>query len=247
MNTQSSKADSTATAPRNTKPAPKRGPKPAFSPTQIALAAIRIADKEGLDAVTMQRVAHALGLTTMALYRYFPGKAELVAIMIDSAGEPSPRFEDSSLPWKERLRAWAHSCAAIYRHHPWFLQATTIRRTLMGPNELSWMEAALKMLTESGLSPASAYNAFFAIIGHVRAHAMFQQIKTQTSSPRKFTRDLSRLLQSEAGKYPALQAVLDSGAFDAHPAQTFDFGLSCILDGISAQTHIGSKRTSRTK
>ena len=232
----------TANHVQSAKPASKRGPKPACSPAQIGLAAIRVADKEGLESITMQRVAREVGLTTMALYRYFPGKAELIAIMIDSAGDPSPRFQDPSLSWKNRLRQWARSCAAIYRHHPWFLEATTIRRTLMGPHELSWMEAALNMLTDARLSPSQAYNAFLAVIGHVRAHAMFEQIKRRQASPRKWARDLSRLLQSDGGNYPQLHAVLDSGALDADPSQTFEFGLTCILDGIGLQARIRPRR-----
>ena len=215
------------------KPVPTRGPKPAHTATEIGLTAIRIADKEGLEAVTMQRVAKEVGLTTMALYRYFPGKAELIAIMIDSAGEPSPAFGNSSMSWKGRVREWARRCAAIYRDHPWFLEATTIRRTLMGPNELMWMEAALQMLIEAGLPAKEAYQAFLAVIGHVRAHATFAQMKAQTPSPRKWIRDLSRLLRSQGGRYSALQAILESGAFTANPEETFECGLTWILEGIS--------------
>lgn len=224
----------TQTRSRRAKPAPKRGPKPSHSPAEIASAAIGIADKEGLEAVTMHRVAREVGLTTMALYRYFPGKAELMATMIDSSGEPSPRFEDSSLPWKERVRAWARSCAAIYRNHPWFLEATTIRRTPMGSNELSWMEAALEMLSDARLAPSEAYHAFLAVIGHVRAHAMFEQMKSRTASQRKWIRDLSRQLSAEGGKYFALRAVLESGALREGSEQAFEEGLTWILEGISA-------------
>jgi hypothetical protein len=52
----------------------------------------------------------------------------------------------------------------------------------MGPNELSWMEAALQMLTPAGLSPNEAYHAFLAVIGHVRAQAMFEQDERQVSA-----------------------------------------------------------------
>ena len=226
---------------RRAKPAPKRGPKPSHDPAEIASAAVRIADKEGLEAVTMQRIARAIGLTTMALYRYFPGKAELIAAMIDSAGEPFSRSQDSSAPWKDRLREWARRCAAIYRNHSWFLEATTARRTLMGPNELAWMEAALQMLSDAGLAPNEAYHAFLALIGHVRAHAMFEQMKSRTMSPRNRIRDLSRLLSAEGGRYSALQAVLESGAFAEGSVKAFEEGLTWILEGISA-----SRRGSRT-
>ena len=74
-------------APR---PRPTRGPKPALTLGQIADAAIAVADAEGLAAVSMQRVAADLGYTKMSLYRYLPGKAELVAAR-PGGGRCSPR------------------------------------------------------------------------------------------------------------------------------------------------------------
>ena len=60
-----------------------RGPKPGMSARQIAAAAVEIADAEGLDAVSMRRVADHLGTGAMSLYRYIPGKAELLDLMVD--------------------------------------------------------------------------------------------------------------------------------------------------------------------
>jgi AcrR family transcriptional regulator len=215
------------------KRAPTRGPKPGLTTNEIAHAAIRIADTEGLAAVTMQRLARHLGVTTMALYRYFPGKAELLALMIESAGGPDPRFGKPSAPWHARLRVWARRCAAIYRDHPWFLEATTLRQTVMGPNELSWMEAALAMLAEAGLPPKERYYAFLAIIGLIRGHATFEQIKKRQQSPRKWARGLGKLLRTKGDQFSALQETLESGALAANPRESFEYALTCILDGIS--------------
>ena len=90
------------------KPPPTRGPKPSLSRVQIARAAIHLADKEGLAAVTMQRVAREVGRTTMALYRYFPSKAAVIALMIDSVADSSVHFAKPSLLWSTRLKDWAH-------------------------------------------------------------------------------------------------------------------------------------------
>jgi AcrR family transcriptional regulator len=227
------------------RPAPTRGPKPGLSTTQIARAAIVIADAEGLEAITMQRVARKLGVTTMALYRYFPGKAALVSVMIDCAGGSAPNCGNPSTPWKDRLREWARLCASIYRNHPWFLEATTVRRSVMGPNELSWMEAALATLAEAGLSPKETYYAFLAIIGHIRAYATFEQMRSASGSASKWIRDLGELLRSDAGRYPTLQAALGSGAFSGNPASAFDFGLNSILDGI--RISVRHRKESRLK
>jgi AcrR family transcriptional regulator len=217
------------------KPAPSRGPKPTLSTDQIARVAIRLADEEGLAAVTMQRLAREVGLTTMALYRYFPAKADLVALMIDSASDSPLHLGKPSLPWNTRLREWAHRCLAIYTEHPWFLEATSSRDGVMGPNELLWMEAALAMLAESGLGPKERHHAFLAIIGHVRGHATFQQIGTLTGARKEWGRELTQMLQSEATRYPILLEIVRSGGFSENVGGAFEFGLNCILDGIHAR------------
>lgn len=224
---------------------PSRGPKPALSTKEIAKAAIRIADAEGLDAVTMQRVARASGVTTMALYRYFPGKSELLSVMIDSAGGSPLTFGMPLTPWKDRLMEWARRCAAIYQKHPWFLEATTTRRSVMGPNELSWMEAALALLAEAGLPPKESYYAFLAIIGHIRGYATFERLKG--NSPRRWVRELSQLLQEEGSRYTVLQATLGSGAFSENSDAAFEYGLHCILDGISASNRKPGVKTRTAK
>lgn len=84
---------------------------------EIARVAIRLADEEGLAGVTIQRLAREVGLTTMALYRYFPAKADLVALMIDSASDSPLHFGKPSLPWSTRLKEWARRCLAIYKDH----------------------------------------------------------------------------------------------------------------------------------
>ena len=121
-------------------PAPSRGPKPAITLTGIAEAAIRIADAEGLDAVSMQRIAGELPVTKMALYRYVPGKTELLAVMSDLAMGAPP--ERPGLAWRAALQTWAMDLYAGFTRHPWLLQST-IGRRLLGPNELAWMEQGL--------------------------------------------------------------------------------------------------------
>jgi AcrR family transcriptional regulator len=217
------------------RPPPSRGPKPALSTSEIARVAIELADAEGLDAITMQGVARKVGVTTMALYRYFPGKADLLDLMIDSASDSAPNFGKPTLPWSTRLKGWARRCLAIYQNHPWFLEATSVRRSIMGPNELLWMEAALAMLSESGLASADRHSAFLALIGQVRGHATFQEIKKYGESAEEWTYDLAHVLESEAGRYPALMKALDSGAFSKKPARAFEFAVDCILDGIRAR------------
>jgi AcrR family transcriptional regulator len=214
---------------------PKRGPRPSVSKEEIARTAILLADNEGLPAVTMQRIAREVGLTTMAIYRYFPGKADMVALMIDSVADSSLHFGKPSSSWSSRLKKWAQCCLAIYRDHRWLLEATATRQTPMGPNELAWMEAALAMLAESGLELKKQHHAFFTIIGHVRGHATFEQAGRSRAAGKAWMRDLTQTLQQKPDRYPTLLHVLNSGAFSESITGAFEFGLDCILDGVRAQ------------
>ena len=174
-------------------------------------------------------------------YRYFPSKADLVALMIDSAGESPLHLGKPSLPWSTRLKEWARRCLAIYRDHPWFLEATSARQTLMGPNELSWMETALEMLPESGLGSKERHHAFLTIIGHVRGHATFQHIEKHNGVGTEWIQELAQLLQAEADRYPILLEVVRSGAFGENLSGTFEFGLDCVLEGINARVNRSRK------
>jgi AcrR family transcriptional regulator len=225
---------------RRTRPGPKRK----LSTIQIGKAAIRIADTAGLEAVTMQRLGQELGITTMALYRYFRGKRDLLAVMIETAGGPGPDFAGVSRAWEHRLREWSRRCLEIYVRHPWFLEATTRRQTGMGPNELGWMDTALAILAEAGLSPGECYYAFMAILGHVRGYATFEGIKNRSASSRQWIQELKRVA-SHPTTYPTLKTVVESGALSRDRASAFDFGLTCIVDGIARSLRLRGSRPLR--
>ncbi|MFF5079020.1 TetR/AcrR family transcriptional regulator [Actinoplanes sp. NPDC000266] len=200
-----------------------RGPKPALTLDQIAGAAIAVADAEGLAAVTMQRVAADLGFTKMSLYRYVPGKTELVAVMLEQAiGAPPP------LPagdWRAALRSWAEALLDRYVPHPWAMEATVGGRPI-GPNELGWMESALAVLP-AGLTGAERMDAVASVAGQVRMIA--GQAGTRES---ELTATIGLVLREHPDRFPALAAAVADAAERGGADQAFDFGLSRILDGV---------------
>ncbi|GAA2119866.1 TetR/AcrR family transcriptional regulator [Kitasatospora saccharophila] len=208
---------------------PTRGPKPGLTLESIARAGIEIADAEGLAAVSMQRVAGLLGHTKMALYRYVPGKAELVALMIEhTAGDPPP---PSGAPWRERLTEWTHRMAAVLTAHPWLLDALAAPRAT-GPRELAWLESVVSALDGQGLTGAERMDAAVLLIGHARTIAA-QHRQSATGSPEaELLHALVPLIRTHAARYPALAAALAEppGGRD----NAFDFGLARILDGLAA-------------
>ena len=101
---------------------PTRGPKPAFTPDDVVRLAIEIADEEGLGAVTMQAVAAKLGLTTMAVYRYFPNKEALYDAIVDAGmGQPPPPREPRG-SWRDEVARCAHAKRAILIARPWLAE-----------------------------------------------------------------------------------------------------------------------------
>ena len=212
----------------------RRGPKPTLSAAQIARAAIRLADAEGLAAVSMQRIAREVQVTTMALYRYFSSKAKLIDLMIDTAGGPAPNLNVGSRGWRSSLKEWTRRCSSIYRDHPWFLEAATARRRMMGPNELAWLDAALAVLACTGLRARQQHDAFLLLIGHVRSNAEFTAGGAQGLSAKQWRGAMTKLLEKERNRYSALRAAIDAGAFHQRPGAGLEFGLECILDGIES-------------
>lgn len=208
---------------------PSRGPKPAVTLAGIAEAAIRIADAEGLDAVSMQRVADDLPVTKMALYRYVPGKAELVAVMSDLAiGTPPDRTE---LPWREALHTWSMDLYDGFTRHPWLLLSTVGRR-LVGPNELTWMDRGVRALTDSGLSGSEQLDAILVLAGHVRTLAL--QTTSMPGGRQGLTEEaflgaFAEILATQADRFPSLVAAMQTAD---QRNQGLEFGLERILDGL---------------
>lgn len=206
---------------------PRRGPKPLLNRGRIVRAGIDIADAEGLDTLSMQRVAGRLGAATMSLYRHVPGKAELVALMLDAAiGQPPELPGDTG--WRTALADWARGNRDVFVNHPWTLPLVTGART-MGPNELAWTEAALRVASGTGLPTAALLDVLLLINGYVRGAAVGLAGGPTVPGPETLLR--FGLLD----RYPVLAGVLDRAATPEGPVSQdarFEFGLARVLDGI---------------
>jgi AcrR family transcriptional regulator len=210
---------------------PSRGPKRAMSLEGIAQAAIRLADAEGLDAVSMQRVAGELSFTKMSLYRYVPGKAELVAVMTDLAiGEP-PTL-DPDLSWRAALATWALQLYDGFVQHPWLLTSTVGRR-LLGPNELGWMDRGVQALRVTGLNGGEQLDSVLVVTGHVRTiaqQAVSMPGGSEGTDEHLVTSAIIEVLATHADKFPGLAAAMATAGGSQN--QGLEFGLNRILDGL---------------
>lgn len=179
--------------------------------------------------VSMQRVAADPGVTPTALYRYFPGKAELTDLMVDTAlGALSEAVAEAD-GWRAGLTEWARQCWALYRRHPWIPTTTAMRRQLTGPNRLTRLDSALSALAPAGLTAVQQHDTVLLVIGRIRSLA-----QRLVHADEEWNRLAGEVLERHGHRSPALAAAIAAGAFappgDGDP---LDFGLDRILDGVT--------------
>ena len=135
------------------RPPGRRGPKPGLSVDGIVDAAIRIADAEGLEAVSMARVAKELGFTTMSLYRYVSSKDELLQLMWNASAQGAESLDLRGRRLRERLRRWSMVQRDMLDRHPWITQMPMAAPPL-APNSLTFVERGLETLDGTGIADA---------------------------------------------------------------------------------------------
>jgi AcrR family transcriptional regulator len=213
----------------------RRGPRPRVGVEDIVAAAIAVADSEGLAAASMQRIAERLGVTKMALYRHVGGRAELLALMLDSAMGPPPSVEHIT-SWRNGLSIWVHAAYLMFLDHPWVMQIAVGARVL-GPNELAWTERGLTILADSRLTPAERLDTLALLSGHARS--IVQQgvgrDGHRISDPEgQIRRAMASVFADHGADFPAVAEALSSSSPDDGADHALQFGIDRILDGIEA-------------
>src|SRR6201995_2933976 len=146
---------------------PHKGPKPALSLARIVDAGVRVADSEGLDAVSMGRVAALLDTAPMSLYRHVSSKDELVRLMVDAAWGDSPGPLLPGEDWRAGLSRWAWGFRASLQRPPWAARLPISGLPIM-PREIAWFEDALSCLAGTGLTEARKASVILLLSGYVR-------------------------------------------------------------------------------
>jgi len=219
-----------------TKPAPTRGRKPGMTLEAIVAAAVEVADAEGLDGLSMRRVADALGVGTMSLYRYVASKAELHDLMLDAVMAENPPLDLETGGWRAVLERLARSSLDGYVRHPWLLRAS-LTRGAMGPNQTQVLDAVLAALDGIGLTGGERMAVVELVVGYVRgvARQRVDDALTQRRSglsDEQFWTEFGQLLDVHLTetRFPALTSLWRDEEFDY--VDTFEFGLARVLDGI---------------
>lgn len=222
------------------RPQPTRGRKPTLELAQIIDAAIAVADAEGIDALSMRRIAQALDVGTMSLYRYVPNKSVLLNLVLDRLLTPVEDGQRSDRSWRETLEADAWESRELYLRHPWVLQVNW-SRPVLGPGNFAGLERTMKGLQGLPLSDkekvmvVSALDAY--VTGAVRNQVLYQLAAEEDGlSEERFWSAQSAAIEAAltSRAFPVL-AEIDADAFDASWEETFELGLSSLLNGIATE------------
>ncbi|TDC75195.1 TetR/AcrR family transcriptional regulator [Streptomyces hainanensis] len=218
-----------------------RGPKPGLTLERIVEAAVELADRDGIAALSMRNVATALGVGTMSLYRYVPGKSELLDLMLDHVEAPGPGpAETTGKDWRTALQTVGEGSYRLFLRHPWLLQVNQAR-PLLGPNALLNFEFTLAALDGLGLTSREKIGLITTLDAYVsglaRQHVLAAQANEEAElSQEQFwaTQGPVMTLAYESGAYPHVFA-LDPETFSVEsPEYTVRFGLARLLDGFEA-------------
>ena len=228
-------------------PPARRGPKQRLDLDRIVDRAIELTGSEGLEAVSMRRLAQVLGIGTSSLYTYLPGKAELLELMVDRVTGSQP-LPSTATGWRAGLESYARSGLDLHRRHPWLLQIATAR-TVLGPHVVTRYDAAVGLLAGTGLHATQVELCIATVDSYLRGAASevveAEQAPTRTGrSDDEWWQAYAPILDRHlaAGNFPNLVALDSGGAFvppegDApytvrRALARFEFGLALVLDAI---------------
>jgi AcrR family transcriptional regulator len=213
--------------------------RPTLSRDAIVEMGIKIADAEGLDAVSIRRVAGDLGVRPMSLYTYVDRKEDLVALMRDRVNGEVLLGKGLPDGWREALSAIARRTRDVVMRHRWMVDIPA-HAAALGPNALRHVEESFTALHDLDLSPQAAAGVLYAVDKFVLGHVIFEVAERSGAETRKAAQSYIESLLA-TGEFPAMARIAASGGLDVPASEDeFECGLSWLLDGIAADINNGN-------
>jgi AcrR family transcriptional regulator len=208
----------------------RKSVKPRLNRDRILGAAMKLADEDGIKAVSMRKVAQELGVEAMSLYNHVASKDEIVDGIVDLVAaeiDIAPTGDD----WKEAMRRRVISAHEVLLEHPWAASLWMSSQTLGGPR-MRYADAVLRGFREGGFPEELTYHAFHVIQSHIMGFTMY--VASIEFDVEELERLAAEFLETfPADEYPDLAEHIRQHAEpgDEHE-DTFEFGLELVLDGL---------------
>lgn len=219
--------------------APDGGDPAVLTADGVVSAAVAIADAESLAAVSMRRLASALEIPTMAVYRYVPSREQLEFAMVDRVlGEV--RAPNASGQWRADLEAAATSMWATMVRHPWLAGALSMTRPAAMPQAMPLAESMLSALHAAGLDPVQAFTDYLGLLNLIRAVGLTLEPELADAAETGMSNDewmdtqvaeLRRLTPPD--RFPNMRRIMEVG-YPYDPEVLLTSALRRFLDGIES-------------
>lgn len=197
----------------------ERGQRAGLTREAILAAALDLADREGLKALSMRRLGAALGVEAMALYHHVAGKEALLDGLVEHVFAQTSARPSSGRDWREWAREYAAELLATLTAHPNVLPLV-VSRPAQTPRNHEAVEHAIAELERSGFDPGLALDVVYALNGLVVGHAVIAAAEPHAAAPEPI----------DAAAYPRFAAASRSD----RSASRFAFALGAMLDGFAA-------------
>ncbi|MER5890108.1 TetR/AcrR family transcriptional regulator C-terminal domain-containing protein [Streptomyces sp. NPDC001941] len=215
-----------------------RGPAPAYTRTDIAAAAVGIADADGLDAVSMRRVAGQLGCGTMSLYNYVPRKEDLYELMLDHVSAEYDLTGPSG-DWRADMLDLGRQARGILRRHPWLIRVMSTGYA-QGPNALRFLEHGLACLADLDLAGGAKMELLASVNGTVMTVVSSELAVSERSRglpwPPEREQEVRAAYLGKAlatGEYPHLAEVFATADPPPDPDEMFERTLRRVIDSFA--------------
>ncbi|MFE2100948.1 MULTISPECIES: TetR/AcrR family transcriptional regulator [unclassified Streptomyces] len=214
-----------------------RGPKPAHTRDDIAAAAVRIADAQGLDGVSMRHVAAELGCGTMSLYNYVPRKEDLYELMMDAVSAEHVLWEPGG-DWRADLLRVAHETRALMHRHPW---VPRLMSPVYGfsPHALRYLEHCLACLGPLEVSNGTKFELIAMLNGVVTTYVRNEFDTAERVRALPWSEDEENAARTAylsgrlaSGAYPRLAAAFSEDPGPVDLEAVFQRALERVLDAF---------------
>jgi AcrR family transcriptional regulator len=221
-------------------PAPRNEPRPPLTRERVLRAAVRLADEEGFESLTMRRLGRELGVQAMSLYNHVAGKDDIRDGIVEIAmGEIAP--PGAGPDWKAAIRASAISAHEAFMRHPWAC-GLMMESGQVGSARLEWMEGILRTFREAGFTAELTHHAYHALDSHITGFTLWL-----VNMPFDTREELVDLAESFLRDFPRDDYPYFVEHAEWHVAEVpdpdepgeFEFGLELILDGLERMRDAG--------
>lgn len=211
---------------------------------RILVAAVQVADREGLEAVSMRRLAGVLKVAPMSLYRYVAGREELETLMVRAVFRSDPLPDPMPPQWRQRLETVYRLQWQLYRSHPWLAELTLVTRPPLALEAMLHTEWTLEALAELSLDPPTRMRTAMALpaLVHGLALGALHEVRAEQQS-RLPNEDWWATIEPEAAQLLQRAEFPRLAEFEVFPApsfglsaldEAFELALGHYLDGLAA-------------